>query len=362
MSQVLQIVGNRAVPFEHAGALMTMIKAAEREFPGRHDAVARYSRRMDAITIPAMLTAKGIRMDAFEGGGVHLPRQLEHIHTRVLEEKHPVPNGLSMFRTGSSVPPGARTHTVRRFFDDGEVAVYRNGSDIPRVGVAQAEEEFVVRHYVTSMETDHFELLSSNFANTSEEERKTRSARKVMELFLNRMTWGIGPNDAHNIYGVINYPWLAKKVAAVPFIETTAVNDILKELREAADFPEEESDSVFMPNRMATTSRVRNFLMQKRLGSVNDTTIGQFFIATNAHINAIEEAWELKGIAGDDVDGILFWNDSEDGVSNEIVQSMTALPMQSFGFRNITFWYMSHGGVIMRDVGGNLLLLVTAVA
>lgn len=361
--QVLEITGRGGHfrEFEHGPNLMTMLGAAIGEFGKRSDAMALYRRRVDGERYPEIARKLGKRMDTLGGNGLHLARDLEFIHTRVLEEKHPTPNGLTKFRTGSSVPIGTRTHTVRRMFQDGEAMVYRGGTDVPRVGISQDEEEFQVRHYVTSSRTNHFELLSSNFANTSEEERKTRAARKVMELFLNRMIWGIGPNEAHGIHGIINYPWLAKKVSQVLFDGTADVDVVLGVLQDAEEFPEEESDDVFAPNRCLTTPRVRNYLMNTRLGSVNDTTIGGFFIENSENINAIEKVWELKNIGGEGVDGILFYNDSEDGIMNEMVQSMTPLPQQSFGFDNITYWYMSHGGIIMRDVGGNILLLVTVV-
>lgn len=363
MSQVLEILPNgRAVPFRHAGAVLGVVNAAIAKHGPRTDALDRYRVDSNAVRMRVMAEQAGVRTDAFnDGGGLHLPRQLEHIHQRVLEEKRPVPNGLSLFRISNEVPVGARTHTVRRFLEDGEAAVYRGGTEVPRVGVSQVEEEFPVRHYVTSFATNHFEMLSSGFANTNEAQRKMRSARRIMESFINRMTWGIGSNDAHGVYGVLNYPWLAKKIASVLFDGSAAVNDVLAELQDAANYPSQQSKSVFMPNRCVTSTRVRDYLMNTRLGSVNDTTIGEFFTRNNEHIDRIEGAWELRDIAGAGVDGILFYNDSEDGITNEMVQGLTPLPIQSFGFEDITYLYASHGGVIMRDAGNNILLLVTAV-
>lgn len=363
MSQVIEILASgKARPFKHAGQITGAIAQAVAKYGPRHDAMGKWRIDANGPTLRRLADRGGMRMDAFnDGGGLHLPRQLEHIHSRALEEAKPVPNGLSLFRISNEVPPGARTHTVRRFLEDGEVAVYRGGTDVPRVGVSQVEEEFPVRHYVTSFATNHFEMLSSNFANTSEAERKMRSARRIMESFLNRMIWGIGPNEEHGLFGVLNYPWLAKKIASVLFDGSAAVDDVLTELQDAANFPAQQSKATFSPNRMVTSTRVRDYLMNTRLGSVNDTTIGEFFARNNEHINTIEGAWELRDIAGTGVDGILFYNDSEDGITNEMVQGLTPLPIQHFGFEDITYLYASHGGIIMRDAGNNILLLVTVV-
>ena len=136
------------------------------------------------------------------------------------------------------------------------------------------------------------------------------------------------------------------------------VTQILGVLNDAANYPQEVSGSTFAPNRAVTSERVRNFLMNTRLGTVNDTTIGEFFTKNNEHINAIESAHELKDFGGTDVDAILFYNDDVDGISNELVQGITPMPAQIFGFESITYIYMSHGGLIMRDSGNNILLLV----
>jgi len=362
MSQVLLIEGDgrTARPFEHGPAFMGQLAIAREHFPSYQEFLKRRDAQVAAAQA-AVLPQGSKRRDALTGVGLHQARQLEYVHQRVLEEKHPTPNGLSMFRISTEVPIGARTHTVRRYLDDGEVAVFRGSAqDVPRVGVSQVEEQFPVRYYVTSIRTNLFESLSSDYAGTGELERKMRTARRLMEAFANRMTWGIGPNQNAGLYGVLNYPWLAKKVSGVLFDGTASVDDVLAELQNAANYPTQASKSTFAPNRCATSTRVRDYLMNTRLGSVNDTTIGEFFTRNNAHIDAIEEAWELEGIAGADVDGILFYNDSQDGVSNEIPQGMTPLPAQTFGFDSITYLWMAHGGVIMRDVGGNLLLLVTA--
>ena len=337
------------------GAITTAL--ALRPNVPRADAMNEWRRDSNQEYFEELARKNGVRTDALgPAGGMHMPRQLEHIHARVLEEKHRTPNGLTQFAVSSEVPVGARTHTVRRFLEDGEAAVYRRGHNIPRVGLGQVEEEFPVRHYVTSFASNHFESLSSGFANTSEEERKMRTARKVLERFWNEKIWN--GDDDHGIYGIKNYPYLARKVAAFALNSSSTPDQILGELNDAANYPQETSGSVFAPNRMVTSERGRNYLMNTRIGSVNDTTIGEFFVKNNEFINAIESAHEMKDFGGTGVDGILFYNDDADGISNELVQGITPMPAQIFGFESVTYVYMSHGGVIMRDSGNNILLLI----
>jgi hypothetical protein len=320
-----------------------------------------HRQRQDSVNMPRYLEAKGMRRDAATAGGNAFPRQLEHVYARLLEEKVPVPNGLSKFRIDQSVPPGARTHTVRRVMYDGQVRVHRGtNEDVPRSGWSQKEQQFPVRHYVTSIATNVFELLSSNYANLGDVERKMRSARRAMDAFINRMTW-FG-SKADDIYGVLTYPWLPKKIVATAFVAGADPDDVLAELNALVNYPTERSKSVFAPNRLVVSPRIRNFLMNTRIGTVSEMTIGKFFLENNEHISQIESAWELEACGPNGEDGILVYNDSEDGVANVIPQGLTPLPQQSFGFDNITFMYASHGGVIMRDVGNNILGFVQAEA
>lgn len=359
-ASVLDAASGLPITGNVAGRLTGAITTALAMQPGvaKADAMNAWRRDSDPEFYANLARQQGLRADALgPAGGMHAPRQLEHIHARVLEEKHRRPNGLTQFQISNDVPVGARTHTVRRFLEDGEAAVYRRGHNIPRVGLGQIEEEFPVRHYVTSFPSNHFERLSSQFANTSEEERKMRTARKVLERFWNEKIW-FGDDD-HGIYGIKNYPHLARKVSGVVFATGGGtVAQILGELNDAANYAQEVSGSTFAPNRAVTSERVRNYIMQTQLGTVNDTTIGQFFLKNSEHINALESAHEMKDFGGTDVDGILFYNDDVDGISNELVQGITPMPAQIFGFESITYIYMSHGGLIMRDSGNNLLLLV----
>lgn len=352
--------GGKVERFQHSDVLLGMISEAHQRFEGHPDPMTQLRRTRDSAFYLNMAEKRGIRRgDAFaDVGGLHLPRDLEYLHAQVLEEKRPVPNAMKLFPTSQTIPPGARTHTVRRMMEDGEARWYRGGKDVPSVGISQKEEQFPVKHIVTSIRTNHFELLSSNFAGLNEQGRKLRTARRIMESFLNDKLWN--GDDDQNYKGVLNYPFLAKKVSAVAFDGTATAADVLAEMNAAANYPTENSFSVFAPNRCATSPRVRNFLMNTQHSLASDTTIGEFFTRVNAHISVIEEAWELKDAGGTGVDGILFWADDPDAIAHEAAQGLTILPAQSFGFDNITYMYMSTGGIVMRDAGNNILLLVTA--
>lgn len=318
------------------------------------------ARRVDS----AWQTARAGRRDAAGGAsataGFHFARQLEHVYADVLREDFPVPNAFELFPVDSTVPVGARTHTVRRIYSEGDAAVYRGGqTPIPRVTLSQKEEQFPVRHYVTSFVYSLFEQLSSAFANTALVAELLRVARDVLMEFANQKTW-YGDKE-HGIKGVLDYKWLPKKIVATPFDGTAAPDDVIAALNALGNFPAERSKSTMRPTTFATSTRVKNYLMNTPRSSTTDTTIGEFWLKTNTlGIKEIQDAWELQGVGPGGTDGALFYRRDRRGIANVIVQQFTTLPVQSLGFEDTTFAYLSHGGVVMRDVGNNILGWVTA--
>jgi len=303
------------------------------------------------------------RADAFStAGGAVLARDLDYIHRKVLEEKAKPLNAFRMFRTGAGIPLGARTHTVRRFLDNGEAGWYRGSSDQNKqAGYAQKEQTFPVRYVVTSVRTSVFQMMSARMAGINELERKMRSARRAMDQFLNDKLWN--GDTAQDYYGVLTYPWLAKKVEAVAFDGSASNANVLAALNSASNYAQEQSGGVFGPNRMVTSIRVRNYLMQTEYSTASDKSIGQKFLDYHPEISRIETAYEMKGIGSSAaVDGILFYNDDADSVVHETMGGLNVLPQQSFGYDNVTHLWMATGGIVMRDAGNNLLLLVTAAS
>lgn len=290
--------------------------------------------------------------------GYHLARQLEYIHAEVMRTPKPRMTGLELFPIFGGVAPGARTHTVRRINDAGEATVFRGGNmGIPRVGLTQQEEEFPVRHYVSSYAYDVFEESSSNYARTSLLTEKATTSRDVISRLMNKMTW-FG-SETHGIYGVLNYPWLSKKVGAVPFTAATDAQDMLDELNALANFPAEQSDDVFSPDMMVMPSAIYHVISQKRLSVSPDgsaITVLKFFLENSPFIKRIEIAPELRGAGPGGTHGILVCRSDAYGVQNVIVQGPTPLPVQTQAFESVIYMYASHGGVIMRDVGNNALL------
>lgn len=297
------------------------------------------------------------RFDAVGGDGLFLPRELEHIHQRVLEEKHPIPNALSLFPVDSTVQPGASHHTIRRVGENGEAVVHGAGQETSTVGITRDEETFPILHIVCGFEVSIFDQQSAQFAGIPVMQRLGSAAKRAIDRKINRIAW-FG-HAAKNMRGITDYPYLATRVAGVAYDGTAAADDVVDDLHSHANWAEDISSEVFSPTKCVTTARTRNYIMNTPRSTTTDTTIGKHFLENNEHISAIQSAWELKGIGPNGEDGMLFYRDDPDSIMLEAVQPFTMLPTQRSGWNDLVLAYASFGGAIMGDVGNCILVLVT---
>lgn len=318
----------------------------------RSDAKSQQKRRIRANA--AHFDAQGF------GDGFHLARQLEHIYEDVLKEEFPENNALDLFDMDNSVSPGARSHTVRRIEQQGEARVYRgNSTDIPRVGVTQDEQEFPVRHYVTSFEIDVFEQLSSDYANSNLEQELREAAQEVLMEFWNQKTWH--GDEENGIYGVFNYPWTPRMVFPVKASPDADAEEFLFYLDKSAAFAHEETKQVYSPDYAVTSKRVHRYMSRTRLPGYDDgTKIIEDFLDGNEEIEDIGVAHECREAGPGDTDILFFFRRTRRSVANVLVQSPQMLPVQRERFAERVPLYMSHGGIIERDVLNCLIVFIDA--
>lgn len=317
----------------------------------------RYRVRQDSTIVTQMRQDRSQRADALTGSAGGLPRDFEHIYAEVLSEERRPLNWQTLFRMDGRVPLGARTHTVRRRLGTGDVAVYRGGVEIPVVRGAIVEESFRVLHLVTSVMTDYFELLSDSFAGRTSFADDTRDAVRFLEERANDIVFnGDAPTK---VFGVLDYPHIAKQVSTFTWTAAAVAADpagARAELNRLANFAMETSGGTFRPNRFVTSIEIRNILMQTQNSVASDRSVGQVWLDGQTDITSIESAHELRGIGPSGEDGMLFYDDQIQSTAVSLIQPPTALPAHAINaLQNQTVYVMTLGGVIMRNVGNNLL-------
>ncbi len=311
--------------------------------------------------------AAAMRFDsAAPTAGLFMARQLEQVLGKVLETPRPALNAETMFPVSTEVMPGARTYTIRRLNNTGEAIIWRGGQNIPRVGLTQEELTRPVRHIASSYAFDIFDQASANFANIGLAANLLKGMRRAIGELRNRLSWY--GNAASDIYGVLTYPWLDKKVVATPFDGTADPADVLAELHAGANYASEQSNDVFGSTSMVCTRYVLNYLSNTRISSTSDTTILEQFLKNNTvgiTAASIKVAHELRyradnnGAIPSGSHGILFTRfGDEDAVRLEVPQPFTTLPMQQIGPDFVSIGYESFGGAVMPYAGHSLLMFV----
>ena len=302
--------------------------------------------------------------------GLYYSRELEHIYAEELKTPLPNLNALNIFPQDTSPKVGLETHKIRRVIHTGEAAVYRQGGNLPTVGIQREELSFGSEYYATSIPACYFDTLAANFANINEQVDKLFSARTAISELANMSTWGFR-KDART-YGILNYPWLRKKVISTPFNSSSTPQAILKALRDFVNFSYQTSKGRYRPTNLVMSTRVYDYINETEVSADNNATILERFLARNSYIQKVHPGvWELENdgsarfadIVPAGMDPMFAWNNSREGVQNVVTQVFTTLPEVDDGpFEKLVPAYMAHGGIVMREMGHNILGYVTPPA
>lgn len=319
--------------------------------------------RADALTLQRaqneLLFGPQSRVDAQTSQtGFHLARELEHIYPQVVQEQYAPLGAFKLFGVDASVPPGVEWHTVRREYEYGEVQEFSGSQQVQVdavVNVGRDEERFPVRHYATSFKYTLFQQMNAAYANSGYLASLMRTGRNKLMEHANRRSWQGNALVGH--YGVLNYPWIERWDLGDRLGSAATFKDWTDTLSAAVNRPHENSRTVYKPNRVVMSPRLRN-----RGYSLKDTdgdkiSANAWFLGNNTQgIRDIEEADELAGTGPGGSDIILVYFDGDMGPRNVIVAPFSLIPIQQQGFTFHQFMYMSHGGVVVRAPVSCLIL------
>ena len=301
------------------------------------------------------------RGDAFDpSASLFKARELEHIVAEIFREEFPALSGLD-FPVDTSIPVGARTYTLRRWYGAGQPSEYRAGREIPTIALGSAEESFNIRHFVIADEYDIFDLQSADFANYARIAEGLREMNDAHLRAANARTW-FGSSES-KLYGVLNYPWVNKYVESQPIRAGQAGTAIVAALHRIASFPSDNSRGVMSPNAMKMGNRLYNFISQTTFDTNAGTdTILEVFLRQSRFIQTVQPAEELDGTGPGGTDIIVAYRNDRLGVRNAIVQMPALLPVDTSGVERRQIMYMTHGGVTMPNVANNIIAYVDGPA
>jgi hypothetical protein len=164
----------------------------------------RQSQFPDALRIGnAAAHARGMNYDSADSASVWFARQLEAVEARAYEIKTPELNALKLFPVSSSVSAGAESTTYRAYGYVGRSDVGSNyHDDIPRSDIITREATNFIRPLTTYYGYSVQEARNARFAGLPLETQKATSARKNIDIGINRIAWAGDPT--YKVYGIFS--------------------------------------------------------------------------------------------------------------------------------------------------------------
>jgi hypothetical protein len=330
--------------------------------------VTAWLKQQDAIALSAT------RRDAAStNAGVNLQRDLEFSWGEVEREAYPPNSALELFFIDSSIPEGYEYASIERVKRSGEVQEIVGSEAVQisaTVKVSLQREQFPVRHYATSTKYSIFQEMADGvrrggFRQVTEE---LLAAREILAEHLNYRTWFGNPQSGQ--YGVLNYSWIPKYVISTPFTDASSWDELKDALARFIGRPFVESKGTTRPDTLVVSPRVYELLFRKtKTMGTSEISVGAWFIGSSglnngqpnnsAGIKQILFAHELTGAGPGGTDAMIAYRRDRRSIANNVINPFGRVPLQLIGLTYYNFLYMSHGGVIMRDVMSNVIGYVT---
>lgn len=325
------------------------------------DAIRDWRIRENAAVIEAQ-SHRQVGMDAIAGSAaIGLARQMEFMHARVLEEVYKSLNG-DLIPTDSSVPAGARTHTISRENASGKAEWYKgNSSRMGHVAVDVEEQEFKIWAVVTKVDMNFFDDMTARFAGIPLESRLRRAADRVVSEFKNAKIFT--GDSAQGVPGMFNAPYCFKGTAGVTFGPGGGTPSAqLAELHRLANQQAQATNSQFRPSAVAMDTRYIDYFSNTLLDTANGSnrSILEAFVTDNRYVSSVEEIQECAGAGVGATDIILFFRPGDlDSAHAVVPQGFTLLPIQKDGFDWYMPAYMLFGGVNQYNPLNNFVVYAT---
>lgn len=369
--------GGGVEPMTSHGPIRDSLTLAALAAPVRTDSAGRSVRDYGAwsgamleneirLRVDAARASTGRRSDDFSaalGAGLS-PRDLAHRMRAVLETPMQPMTSEQAFPANPEIQPGALTWEQSRMQETGEAIVYRggSGSGITPVGVGGATATGKVVYLISKAQMSFFEdlVLGRAGAALDTRARKMRVARDVIRRLINRWMW-VGAAE-HGIFGAYNNPYMDTALSTVPYTSASSADDIVADYSTWANYAESESGSVFQPNQISISPKLRIYLQTTPYGTNRDRTIWDYLMQANPHITRVVSSPELNDIGGDGVHGMLFSRvgagPTDSSLEMLTVMPPTLLPPDTRALGTDFFMIGGTGGLHQTSAGDNLLVLV----
>jgi len=286
-----------------------------------------------------------LRTDAIDPNiGAHFERDLDDLREQVLEHKIPPQNAMTLIPQEGNVGTYAKTYTHRMAELVGVAQMIADyADDLPIVDAVGEEDTYNVKMFGCAYQFSRKEMLATDHGIDLDTMRP-RSARVAIEQKFNRLQWYGDPTAG--IFGFLNFPFIPRHLASIPFDSTQDPQDILAEMNTIANRPSIDTDTVAEPDTMLMAPAQYNYVATTPLAEGSDTTILQHFLGNNPYINSVENVQELRDAGPDGEDLVIVYRRSSEIVQHKLVEPFTQLEPQQRNLAVVTNCVAQTGGVV----------------
>ena len=262
-------------------------------------------------------------MEQFEKDAMHLDanetvffkRQLEFVKAQTYDVKWKENKALALFPVDTLAGVAATEITYRSFTRVGTakmVADYAN--DFPRVDVYGTETTVKPHDIGASYGYSIQEIRRAQMAGLPLEQRRANAARRAIEDKINSIAFD--GDTATNLAGFIDYSGISEFTLTTGSGGDTwalkTADEILADMNGLVHYVVNATNGVEQPDTMLLPLEQYNLITTKKLGTVSDTTVMEYFLKTNRYIKRIEWLVELDGAGDSSKDrAMVFVNDAD---------------------------------------------------
>ncbi len=297
------------------------------------------------------------RFDANEG--IFFAKELEKIKSKSYDVLYPEFTAMSNIPVSNDAGSGAETITYYQYDTVGFAKIISNyGTDIPRVDLVGKKFTSDIKSIADGYGYSFQDIRAAIMAGKPLEQRKANAARKAIDQEINRIAYK--GDSANGLNGLFTHPNIttyvlpqdgtlngttASTAAAAKFINKTP-DQVLRDLNGLVITPTNLSEGVEIVDTLLLSYSVHADLSTRARSSTTDTTILQFFQATNPNVT-VKRIPECKGAGTGGVDIAIAYNKSPDKLTLEIPQMFEQFPPQQEGFETVVNCHARCGGVII---------------
>lgn len=296
------------------------------------------------------LTHNQERLDANESAFFN--RQLETIKAKTYDTKLKNLKALTIIPVNTSGSNGVDLITWRSFTQVGRAKMISDyATDFPRVDVYGVEQSVKVKGFGDSYAYSIKEIRRSQQAGGIPlDQRRALAARRAIEELIDNLA--LFGNSATGLNGLFNYSGITTYTVAngAGGSKTWALKtsqEIVADMNGMVDSVMIPTKAREVPDTLLLPLAQYNLIATKQMGTVNDTTVMQYFLKTSPYIKRIEWFNELTGAGSGATDRMMVGTFDEEHITFELPQPFEQFTPQAEGMAFKVPCHAEAGGVII---------------